>query len=161
MLCQNQEGFPCEQSENKEQGTEMFTSLCWEPALHQGTGAKMQNHAGVPAPRSSACWEIRLYCSQQGVNAESWIGFSFLCNLISPAELGVLGLGGAGSGSSLDSPDIISLSSGLALQDWASSHKKTRATCSSSSSLSVFFLYLGYHSSSQRRSIGSLVSFNL
>lgn len=33
VLCQNQEGFPCEQRGKKEQGAERFTRLCWERVL--------------------------------------------------------------------------------------------------------------------------------
>lgn len=55
-------------------------------------GVKMQNRAGAPlAPWSSACHEIRLYCSQQGADAETQLRFSFPCDLISLTEPGVLG----------------------------------------------------------------------
>lgn len=114
VLCQNQEGA----EGKKEQGAERLVPLL--------RTFKRPSHAGVPgwAPWSSAWQEIRLYCSQQGVNEEGWLRLSFPCKLISPAGWGAPRWGGAGSGSSLDSPGTISLSSGLTLQDWAGLHKK-------------------------------------
>lgn len=154
--CQNQEGT----EGRKEQGGSQASA--GNQCCPESTGNKMPSHAGVPgcAPWSSA-WQIRLHCSQQGVNEERCLRFSFPCNFISPAGWGASRWGGAGSGSSLGLP--------LAwAQDWPC---RTGLVCTRRLEClchvlliipwSVSFLYLGYRSSSQWWSIGSPGSFNL
>lgn len=90
-------------------------------------GAETQSRAGVPAPRSP---ELCVPADQVVSLPAGWkrreparVQLSVQFN--NPHRTRSTGAGGAASGSTLDSPDIISSSSGLALQDWASSHKKS------------------------------------
>lgn len=85
VLCQNQEGFPCEQRERRSRVQRGSHASAGNECCAESTGDKVPSPAGVPgrAPWSSAWQEIRLCCSQQGVNEERWLRFSFPCNLMS------------------------------------------------------------------------------
>lgn len=86
-------GFPVNRGKTRSRVQSCSRASAWASPAPRVLGLKRRaTQVSLPhAPRSSACQEIRLYCSRQGVNAESQLGFSFPCNLISPTEPGVLG----------------------------------------------------------------------